>query len=163
METKRGVDELVFQMRKGNYNCAAIHGDKSQNERNYVVDNFKQGNIPILIATDVIGRGIDFPNVSYIFNYDMPKNIDDYIHRIGRTGRCGNEGNAISFLNESSSQLIQELYSLLKKQKKVIPETLVELYNEFKLGSSGFTNGGYGFKGFSNGKNNYYNSRKKYN
>ena len=127
MEKKRSVDYLTNLLRKGNYNCASIHGDKSQNERNAVVESFKSGNIPILIATDVIGRGIDFPNVSYIFNYDMPKNIDDYVHRIGRTGRCGNNGQSISFLNDNNLPIISDLYGLLKKQSKVIPEFIEEM------------------------------------
>ncbi len=137
MDTKRGVDDLTMTLRKGQYNCAAINGDKSQNERNYAVDNFKLGNIPILIATDVIGRGIDFPNVSFIFNYDMPKNIDDYIHRIGRTGRCGNIGKSISFINDNNRPIAIDLYKLLKKQGIECPDFIEKMYNESK---------GYSFK-----------------
>lgn len=152
MDKKRSVDDLTILLKKGNYNCAAIHGDKTQKERNAVVESFKNGKIPILIATDVIGRGIDFPNVSYIFNYDMPKNIDDYVHRIGRTGRCGNNGESISFINESSQPIVNDLYSLLLKQNKTIPDFLVEMSYNGK---------GYKNQSYSNNyapKNNYSNN-----
>jgi ATP-dependent RNA helicase DDX3X len=119
-------------MLKGNYNCAVIHGDKSQFERTSVIEKFKAGKIPILLATDVIGRGIDFPNVSYIFNYDTPKSIDDYVHRIGRTGRCGNTGKSYSFINESSRPIINDLYNLLKKQNKEIPDFIERMYRKSK-------------------------------
>lgn len=138
LDRKKAVDDLYKIMTRGNYNCAVIHGDKTQIERNSVIERFKSGKIPILIATDVIGRGIDFPNVSYIFNYDTPKNIDDYVHRIGRTGRCGNTGKAFSFINENSRSIINDLLSLLKKQKKEIPDFLEAMLYESK--------GGYGSK-----------------
>ena len=86
------------------------------------------GKIPILVGTDVIGRGIDFPNVTVIINYDTPKNVDDYIHRIGRTGRCGNKGKSISFINESSYPIIPDLYKMLQKNKAIIPDFLEDMY-----------------------------------
>jgi superfamily II DNA/RNA helicase len=132
LDRKKSVDELQNTLKKGGYNCSSIHGDKTQFERNSVLEKFKLGKVPILLATDVIGRGIDFPNVSYIFNYDTPKNIDDYVHRIGRTGRCGNKGKAISFLNESSKPIISDLYKLLKKQVQPVPEFLEQMYYELK-------------------------------
>ena len=81
-----------------NYNAIAIHGDKTQLKRNEAIKKFTDGNVPILIATDVASRGLDFPVVSYVFNYDMPTNIDDYVHRIGRTGRGHSLGKALTFV-----------------------------------------------------------------
>ena len=78
------------------------------------------------MATDVASRGLDFPNVSYVFNFDMPKNIEDYIHRIGRTGRVGNKGKAISFYNNNNKQIGQALVNELKKSNQKIPEFLEE-------------------------------------
>jgi ATP-dependent RNA helicase DDX3X len=83
---------------------------------------FSTGQTNILIATDVASRGIDFPNVSYVFNFDMPTNIDDYIHRIGRCGRCGNKGKAISFIDEKCTPMAEDLLKLLKKHNQYVPE-----------------------------------------
>lgn len=128
MDRKKLVDELLKILTKANYSCIAIHGDKTQFDRNNALDKFKEGKIPILIGTDVIGRGIDFPNVSCIINYDTPKNIDDYIHRIGRTGRCGSKGISYSFINERTKPLLRDLYYLLSKQGVEIPSFIEEMY-----------------------------------
>lgn len=104
LETKRSVDNLENLLEKRNYNCVAIHGDKPQTKRQEAIKYFSIGEVPILIATDVASRGLDFPSVSYVFNFDMPNNIEDYIHRIGRTGRVGNKGTAISFLTKTTPQ-----------------------------------------------------------
>ncbi|MFO0515287.1 MAG: C-terminal helicase domain-containing protein [bacterium] len=128
MDRKKLVDDLHKILSKANYSCIAIHGDKTQFDRNNALDKFKEGKIPILIGTDVIGRGIDFPNVSCIINYDTPKNIDDYIHRIGRTGRCGSKGISYSFINERTKPLLRDLYYLLTKQGVSIPSFIEEMY-----------------------------------
>lgn len=146
MDRKKSVDYLINLLRKGGYNCAAIHGDKTQFERNAVMDKFRCGKVPILIATDVIGRGIDFPNVAYIFNYDTPKNIDDYVHRIGRSARCGNKGHSVSFINENSKPIITDLFKLLKKQGKFIPSFLEKMFYEGK----GYYNSKYENYSYSN-------------
>jgi superfamily II DNA/RNA helicase len=132
MDKKKSVDDLFKTLTRSSYNCIAIHGDKSQIERNSALEKFKQGNVPIMIGTDVIGRGIDFPNVSYIFNFDTPKNIDDYIHRIGRTGRCGSKGTSISFVNENTRPLINDLYNLLLKHNCEVPQFLYNMFYETK-------------------------------
>jgi ATP-dependent RNA helicase DDX3X len=91
--------------------------------------------VPILIATDVASRGIDFPNVPYVFNYDLPSNIDDYIHRIGRTGRCGNKGTAISFISDNC-RITRDLHKLLIKSKQKIPDFLESLSKNDSMGYS---------------------------
>ena len=126
LEKKKSVDKLENFLLLRNYNAIGIHGDKIQSERQKAIKQFSSGEIPILVATDVASRGLDFPNVSYVFNYDMPKNIEDYIHRIGRTGRVGNKGKAISFYNDNNRQIGEALVNELKKAGQKIPDFLEE-------------------------------------
>jgi ATP-dependent RNA helicase DDX3X len=93
---------------------------------------FTNGDVPILIATDVCSRGLDFPSVGYVINYELPTNIEDYVHRIGRTGRCGNSGVAISFINEGNKPIIKDLYILMKKLNQTIPDWFEDLYLKCK-------------------------------
>ena len=136
LEKKKSVDKLEAFLLNRNYNAIGIHGDKLQAERQKAIKKFSSGEIPILVATDVASRGLDFPNVSYVFNFDMPKNIEDYIHRIGRTGRVGNKGKAISFYNDNNKQIGEALVKELKKANQKIPDFLEEFdysygfYNE---------------------------------
>jgi ATP-dependent RNA helicase RhlE len=97
--TKRGADRLTRDLRQGGFRADAIHGDKSQNKRSRALDSFKNNQLDILVATDVASRGLDIPNVSHVINYDEPENFKTYIHRIGRTGRIGKKGNALTFVN----------------------------------------------------------------
>jgi len=132
LDTKRGVDNLTNYLNDSNYNVVSIHGDKKQYQRQAAIGKFTNGEVPILIATDVASRGLDFPSVSYVFNYDMPKNIDDYIHRIGRTGRCGKSGIAISFLSDNNKTIVKPLYDCLSKQNQEIPKWFNEMYFKVK-------------------------------
>jgi ATP-dependent RNA helicase RhlE len=97
-ETKWGVQRLADRLEKRGLKVAAIHGNKSQPQRQRALNDFKQERVQALIATDVAARGLDIPNVSHVINYDAPKQYDDYVHRIGRTGRAGARGNAITFV-----------------------------------------------------------------
>ena len=124
LEKKKSVDKLKGFLLNRNYNAIGIHGDKLQTERQKAIKKFSSGEIPILVATDVASRGLDFPNVSYVFNFDVPKNIEDYIHRIGRTGRVGNKGKAISFYNENNKQIGEALIKELKRANQEIPDFL---------------------------------------
>ncbi|MCK4739574.1 MAG: DEAD/DEAH box helicase [Deltaproteobacteria bacterium] len=104
--TKREVDELSGKLQQLGYDAGAIHGDFTQNFRDEVIYKFKKGKIDILVATDVAARGLDIKNVSHVINYSIPQNPDAYVHRIGRTGRAGAEGIAITFVTpRESSQL----------------------------------------------------------
>eukprot|EP01083_Nonionella_stella_P261219 889684_1 len=100
VETKRNCDYVEDVLCERGFPACSIHGDKSQREREDALRNFKTGRCPVLVATDVAARGLDIPNVTQVINYDLPTNIDDYVHRIGRTGRAGNTGAALSFVNE---------------------------------------------------------------
>merc|ERR1719460_3493567 len=114
-ETKRGCDELTRQMRMDGYPALSIHGDKKQEERDWVLNEFRAGRNPILIATDVAARGLDVKDVKCVVNYDFPGNIEDYVHRIGRTGRGGATGMAISFFMSDKDRLAGELVKILRE------------------------------------------------
>ena len=98
-ETKRLADRLAKKLVQAGIKAGQIHGDKSQNFRNRMIDEFKSGDIRVLVATDVAARGIDVADVSHVINYQLPMTMDAYIHRIGRTGRAGKVGHAITFVN----------------------------------------------------------------
>jgi ATP-dependent RNA helicase RhlE len=97
-ETKFGVQRLSEKLDKKGISSGAIHGNKSQSQRQRVLQEFKAGSLQVLVATDVAARGIDVDDVSHVINYDPPQSYDDYIHRIGRTGRAGKQGTAVTFV-----------------------------------------------------------------
>lgn len=107
--TKISADRLARQLRDQNYQAAALHGDLKQNVRNRTLDELRRGKIQVLVATDVAARGIDVSDITHVFNYDLPKFSEDYVHRIGRTGRAGKEGIAISFALPSDSRHIRSI------------------------------------------------------
>lgn len=92
VETKKGADQLEEFLDKYNFPVTSIHGDKSQNEREYALRRFRDGVTPILVATAVAARGLDIPHVKHVINFDLPTDVEEYVHRIGRTGRMGNLG-----------------------------------------------------------------------
>ena len=106
---------------KNNFNIDLINGNKNQNERKKTYENFYNNKFNILIATDIIGRGIDFPNVDLIINYDIPNSKEDYIHRIGRSGRMGNIGMSISFIDDLNNLVLKDIIVLLNKNNIDIP------------------------------------------
>lgn len=98
-KTKWGIQRLTNALVQKGFKAAAIHGNKSQSQRQYALDQFKQDNIQVLLATDVASRGLDIPDVTHVINYDAPASYDDYIHRIGRTGRADKMGTALTFVD----------------------------------------------------------------
>lgn len=110
---KKGADVLARGLEKLGHNATTLHGGKGQEQREHALANLKSGAKDILVATDVAGRGIDIKDVSLVINYDMAKNIEDYTHRIGRTGRAGKHGKAISFLTKDDSHLFYDLKQLI--------------------------------------------------
>jgi ATP-dependent RNA helicase RhlE len=99
METKRLADQIAKKLNQVGVKSGLIHGNKSQNFRNRTIEEFKNGTTRVLVATDVAARGIDVADVSHVINYQLPMSMDSYIHRIGRTGRAGKTGRAITFVN----------------------------------------------------------------
>ena len=112
VETKRMADMLSDFLIYSNIPATSIHGDRTQREREYALDMFRSGRTPILVATAVAARGLDIPNVTHVVNYDLPADIDDYVHRIGRTGRAGNVGHATAFFNRNNRNIVRDLIKL---------------------------------------------------
>merc|ERR1711920_946383 len=126
VETRRAADSLELDLHAAGVKVTAIHGDRSQSERESALHAFKTGANPVLVATDVAARGLDIPNVALVVNFDMPKQLDDYVHRIGRTGRAGQKGVAIAFVNERCNYL-PDLGDLLVEAKQDLPMWFSEL------------------------------------
>ena len=106
---KKGCDVLARQLEKHGYGAISLHGGKGQDQREYALKCLKDGEKNILVATDVAGRGIDIKDVSMVLNYDMAKSIEDYTHRIGRTGRAGKSGIAVTFLTQDDAPTFYDL------------------------------------------------------
>lgn len=117
--TKRGTDQLERLLSKKGLNAASIHGDKSQDERTKALNDFKNGKVPIIVATDVLARGIDIADVSLIVNYDVPRAVEDYIHRIGRTGRYDKTGVAITLVSKQDSKFFNAIKSKAGKDLQI--------------------------------------------
>ncbi|WP_297332295.1 DEAD/DEAH box helicase [Flavobacterium sp.] len=118
--TKHGADNVVKALKKNGVNSGAIHGDKSQSARVKMLDAFKNKEIGVLVATDIAARGIDIENLPYVINFDLPNIPETYVHRIGRTGRAGNEGLAISFCSKDELPYLKDIEKLIRLKIKVI-------------------------------------------
>ena len=121
--TKRMCDQLASGLGR-DFRAAAIHGDKRQQERDWVLASFKSGACPIMIATDVAARGLDVPNVGAVINYDFPNGVEDYVHRIGRTGRAGASGESYTFFTPGDSKYAKALIRLLREAGQEVPPAL---------------------------------------
>jgi len=118
--TKHGADRIVKLLGMANHKSQAIHGNKSQNARQFALNNFKSKKIRVLVATDIAARGIDIEELSHVINFDLPEVAETYVHRIGRTGRAGLSGQAISFCSHSEKALLQSIEKLMNKKIVVI-------------------------------------------
>lgn len=132
VEKKRDADYLDRFLRHNGIRCTSIHGDRVQREREEALQLFKSGYCQVLVATDVAARGLDIPNVGLVVQYDLPSNIDDYIHRIGRTGRAGKKGIAISFFAEKNKNIVDDLVENLKETKQEVPQWLQGMVTDRK-------------------------------
>jgi ATP-dependent RNA helicase DDX5/DBP2 len=128
-ETKRGADALCRELQYQQMAADAIHGDKEQRQRDRTMAEFKSGHTTILIATDVAQRGLDIKDVQYVVNYDVPKTLEDYIHRIGRTGRAGAKGTAVTFFpaDAYTPDVIRMARAIAKSMRDVKQEPPPEL------------------------------------
>eukprot|EP00124_Ichthyophonus_hoferi_P000746 Ihof_evm6s30 gene=Ihof_evmTU6s30 len=126
-ETKRKCDELTRQVRREGFNALCIHGDKEQAERDWVLSEYKAGRVDILIATDVAARGLDVKDIRLVINYDYPNNSEDYVHRIGRTGRAGLTGTAYTLFTPDKYKQARDLINVLREANQDIPEKLREM------------------------------------
>jgi len=118
--TKKRADELTTALNTLGYSARALHGDLNQRQRLHVVDEFKKGGFDYLIATDVAARGIDISNIKYVYNFDLPQEIEYYVHRIGRTGRAGSKGVSFSFVRESELPHLREIATKTKSNIKMV-------------------------------------------
>jgi ATP-dependent RNA helicase DDX5/DBP2 len=147
--TKKTADYLTSDLRREGWPSRAIHGDKSQQERDFVLSEFKSGKRPIMIATDVASRGLDVKDIRLVINYDMPNGIEDYIHRIGRTGRAGASGTAVSFFTSKDARLAKGLIKVLMDVKTPVPPELQSMSRfvggKSRGGGRGYGGGGRGF------------------
>uniref|UniRef100_A0A5B6YY91 RNA helicase n=1 Tax=Davidia involucrata TaxID=16924 RepID=A0A5B6YY91_DAVIN len=124
VETKKGADSLEHWLCINGFAATTIHGDRTQQERELALRSFKSGNTPILVATDVAARGLDIPHVAHVVNFDLPNDIDDYVHRIGRTGRAGKSGLATAFFNENNASMARALADLMQESNQEVPAWL---------------------------------------
>jgi len=122
VRTKHGADNVVKALKKHGVNAEAIHGDKSQNARQRVLDSFKNKEITVLVATDIAARGIDIESLPYVINFDLPNIPETYGHRIGRTGRAGNGGISISFCGKDEEPYWKDIQKLIKVNVKIIKD-----------------------------------------
>jgi len=113
--TKHGANRIVRELGKRNISALAIHGDKSQNARQIALEKFKNKEIRVLVATDIASRGIDINELKYVINYDLPEVPETYVHRIGRSGRAGNEGMALSLCSFQDKPLVKDIEKVIKK------------------------------------------------
>lgn len=143
VETKREADSLEDFLYLEGFPAASIHGDRTQRQREAALASFRSGNTPILVATAVAARGLDIPNVTHVINYDIPTDIDDYVHRIGRTGRAGNVGKSTAFFNYGSRNVAGSLLELLKEANQEVPDFLANMAMSYRP-SGGRGRGGRG-------------------
>jgi len=131
-ETKKGADFLDNFLHQRGFRSTCIHGDRNQREREEAVNLFKTAQNPILVATAVAARGLDIPNVRHVINFDLPSEIDEYVHRIGRTGRAGNTGWATAFFNEKNAKIADELITLLTETKQEVPSKMRDIARMYR-------------------------------
>merc|ERR1719384_2701937 len=126
---KKEAARVEMNLKRSGWKVCSIHGDKSQEARTQAVEQFKSGEVPLLVATDVAARGLDIPGVDFVINYSFPLTIEDYVHRIGRTGRAGREGTAHTFFQQCDKLRAGELVKVLKDANQEVPAAM----NDFDL------------------------------
>eukprot|EP00727_Mastigamoeba_balamuthi_P003529 m51a1_g13173 putative atp-dependent rna helicase dbp2 (939) ;mRNA; r:85062-89719 len=153
-ETKRGADDVTNALRRAGFPALSIHGDKTQGERDHALEEFRRGRCRLLIATDVAARGLDIKDIKYVVNYDFPREIESYIHRIGRTGRAGEQGTAYSFFTPANIKLSRELVEILEEAGQDVNPDLYRVSNmdPGRRGQRRGARGGYGGGGSYGGR-----------
>lgn len=133
-EKKSDVDAIHEYLLMKGVEAVSIHGSKEQEERTWAIDKFKSGEKDVLVATDVASKGLDFPDIQHVINFDMPEDIENYVHRIGRTGRRGQTGFSTTFINRSIEEaILLDLKHLLIEAKQKVPEFLQNLGGEIPI------------------------------
>nr|XP_018916161.1 PREDICTED: DEAD-box ATP-dependent RNA helicase 20-like [Bemisia tabaci] len=155
VETKKKVDDIVKVIKRDGIVAIGIHGDKSQQERDFVLNEFRSGKAAVLVATDVAARGLDVEDVKYVINFDYPNSSEDYIHRIGRTGRCEQSGTAYTFFTPDNQRQAKELIAVLQEANQQIDPKLMELASNSRGNLSGRNRWNNRNRPEMNGENNY--------
>ncbi|CAG9536609.1 unnamed protein product [Cercopithifilaria johnstoni] len=143
VETKRKADDLTRWMRRDGWPALCIHGDKGQSERDWALSEFRSGKTPILLATDVAARGLDVDDIKYVINFDYSNNSEDYVHRIGRTGRRDKTGIAYTFFTYANAPKAKDLIKVLEEANQNIPPELHQMAKDNFSGGRGRYGGGY--------------------
>ncbi|KAL0241771.1 hypothetical protein GEMRC1_007006 [Eukaryota sp. GEM-RC1] len=138
---KRSADSLEDYLYMNHHASTSIHGDRDQQQREAALHDFRSGHCRVLVATDVASRGLDIPNVSHVINYEFPRNIEDYVHRIGRTGRAGNVGVATSFLDDSDRPIFDKLKQLLVECNQDVPPWFTDMCRQHRSSGGGYRGG----------------------
>ena len=138
VKTKHGADKIVKRLKYDGHKADAIHGNLRQSKRDRVIRGFRNGNSRILIATDVAARGLDIPVIKHVINYDLPQVPEDYIHRIGRTGRAGKDGSALTFLTNSDRNMWRSIQKLIDPNFKTFQEIEKNRSKKNKKGKKSF-------------------------
>ena len=153
-ETKRGCDDLTKALRSDGWPALGIHSGKEQSERDWVLAEFKTGKHPLMVATDFDARGIDVKEIRYVINFDCPKAPEDYIHRIGRTGRAGEKGTSITFIDEGKdSKIAAKIAHICREAGCEVPDRLQGMARFGGGGRGGGGRGGGGYRGRQGGGN----------
>jgi len=152
VETKKGADQLDEFLYTQGFPVTSIHGDRTQREREDALKAFRSGKTPIIVATAVAARGLDIPNVKHVINFDLPSDIEEYVHRIGRTGRMGNLGLATSFFNEKNRNLTKDMVELILESSQELPGWLESMASDYRSYSGpsrrGKGKGGFGSRDY---------------
>jgi ATP-dependent RNA helicase RhlE len=122
--TKHGADRVTRDLERDGFKAAVIHGNKSQNARQRALNDFRDGSVRILVATDIAARGIDVPGISHVVNFDLPDEAESYVHRIGRTGRNGRDGVAVTLVDPSENAKLRQVERIIRAKLPVIADHL---------------------------------------
>ncbi|NWX22083.1 DDX43 helicase, partial [Aegotheles bennettii] len=136
VERKVKVDDLASDFGLQGIPVQSLHGNREQCDREQALDDFKEGIVRILVATDLASRGLDVHDITHVFNFDLPRNIEEYVHRVGRTGRAGRTGEAVTLVTKDDWKVASELIKILERTKQVVPKELIamaERYKQFQL------------------------------
>merc|ERR1719277_2102021 len=125
--TKRLCEDLSHSLHRAGVSCSAIHGDKDQRERDEALNNLKSGRIKVLCATDVAARGLDIKGVGLVVNFDAANNTEDYVHRIGRTGRAGAKGFAVTFMSKQDDGKVRGVVEVMQRTGQEIPREIQDM------------------------------------
>eukprot|EP00833_Pecoramyces_ruminatium_P014957 jgi/Orpsp1_1/1188989/evm.model.d7180000068681.1 len=160
---KAGVDELAQNLQQAGFDCLALHGDLVQIERDRILYDFKHEKKKILVCTDVASRGLDIKSVKTVINYDVARDIDSHVHRIGRTGRAGEKGTAYTLITQKEDRFAVDLIKNLEDAHQFVPQELIEVAKKnprFRRNNGRRNNKG-GNNRNNGRRNNYYNDRRK--